>query len=116
MYYVVCVCSLSHCTTKMPLQDGDRSFYSARKLFEEIIRCEVPVVLHNALVDLVYMYQNFYTDTPSSLQKLTADLCEVCLASAGYFLLRNSFIHLMTLLILQLIWNVLRTVDYVYVL
>ena len=66
------------------VQADDASYYSPRKLFDEIIRCEVPVVLHNALVDLVYLYQNFYTDTPSSLQKLTADLSEVILRFLHY--------------------------------
>lgn len=48
-----------------------------RSFFEELIVSEVPVVFHNALVDLIFLYQSFYTDTPSSLHKFTADLSEV---------------------------------------
>lgn len=50
---------------------------TARKLFEVLLWSEVPIVFHNGFVDLVFLYQNLYTDLPASLQIFLADLSEM---------------------------------------
>ena len=48
-----------------------------RNLFCEIIRQRKPLVLHNGLTDLIFMYQCFYADCPQKLTALMADISEI---------------------------------------
>jgi len=56
---------------------------SLRQLFTEIITSRVPVVFHNAFVDLVFLYESFYASLPQSLPLFLADLSQMF--SAGIY-------------------------------
>jgi target of EGR1 protein 1 len=46
-------------------------------LFTTLLVSEVPVVFHNALMDLLFLYQNFYANLPSSSATFLADITEM---------------------------------------
>lgn len=48
-----------------------------RQLFTSLLVSEVPVVFHNAFMDLMFLYQNFYTNLPTSSSMFLADLTEM---------------------------------------
>lgn len=48
--------------------------WNLRDIFAIIVSSKVPLVLHNGLVDLVFLYQSFYADLPVNLSSFLADL------------------------------------------
>ena len=47
-----------------------------RELFNTILASQVPIVFHNALVDLVFLYHSFYATLPPLISTFLADLGE----------------------------------------
>ena len=58
-------------------QVDDHDTCSPRILFSELIVNEVPIVLHNGLIDLAFLYQNLYSDLPLKASKFICDMCEM---------------------------------------
>lgn len=48
-----------------------------RELFIQISHSKKPIIFHNGLIDIIFLYQNFYADTPENLMKFLADLREI---------------------------------------
>ena len=54
-----------------------------RCLFSQISLLEIPIVLHNGFIDLIFLYENFYAKCPENSMKFVADLSEIF--KAGIF-------------------------------
>lgn len=50
---------------------------SVRDLFSELLMANVPVVFHNAIVDLIFLHQNLYCDLPFKLNSFLCNLSEM---------------------------------------
>ncbi|XP_054764335.2 target of EGR1 protein 1-like [Lytechinus pictus] len=68
-------CGVPYC--RGPDKKEDKSWPSLRLLFNHILASRKPLTLHNGLVDLVFLYQNLYTDLPASSAQFVADLYEM---------------------------------------
>ncbi|XP_053394700.1 target of EGR1 protein 1-like isoform X2 [Mercenaria mercenaria] len=55
----------------------DKNIQSVRHLFVELVAMEKPIVLHNGLVDLLFMYENLYTSLPPTSAMFLADLSDM---------------------------------------
>ena len=51
--------------------------HSLHNLFLHILKSEKPIVLHNGLVDLSFLYYHFYAPLPAKLSIFVADLCDM---------------------------------------
>uniref|UniRef100_A0A915C9P9 C3H1-type domain-containing protein n=1 Tax=Parascaris univalens TaxID=6257 RepID=A0A915C9P9_PARUN len=45
-------------------------------LWEEILSASVPLTFHNGIVDLVFIYQHFYSNLPATLVEFLANICD----------------------------------------
>ncbi|XP_070564072.1 target of EGR1 protein 1-like [Ptychodera flava] len=57
--------------------DKEEDERGMRQLFFELINSNIPLVLHNGLVDLVFLYQSLYTELPTTMSSFIADLSEM---------------------------------------
>ncbi|XP_064086422.1 target of EGR1 protein 1-like isoform X1 [Macrobrachium nipponense] len=48
-----------------------------REVFSSVLEHRKPVVIHNGLVDLIFLYQSFYADLPKKADTFAADLSEM---------------------------------------
>lgn len=48
-----------------------------RSLFSEIIAIQPTIIFHNGLMDLAFLYQNFYAQMPAKLETWVSDMCEM---------------------------------------
>ncbi len=59
------------------LQESDKSVQSVRHLFTELVSMKIPIILHNGLVDLMFLYENLYASLPASSSMFLADLVDI---------------------------------------
>ncbi|KAG0258272.1 Target of EGR1, member 1 (Nuclear) [Mortierella polycephala] len=48
-----------------------------RSIFKRIMTKQVPVVVHNGFLDLIFLYHSFYADLPPNLSTFVADLSDM---------------------------------------
>ena len=58
-------------------QPDDYDPITPRRLFTELLMSSAPIVLHNGLIDLAFLYQNLYSDLPSKASQFICDMCEM---------------------------------------
>ena len=66
--------AIPYSTPRAKVKETAKDVNKISDLFFEILRSSKPIVLHNGILDLVFLYQNCYTDLPSSLSTFLADL------------------------------------------
>ena len=55
-----------------------------REIIMEVLLKKCPIVLHNGLLDLIFLYQSFYAQLPTTLPVFIAD-CSEMFQGAGIF-------------------------------
>ncbi len=56
---------------------ADRDPCPLREVMSLLVTSARPIVVHNGLVDLVFLYQNLYAQLPRSLSAFVADLAQM---------------------------------------
>eukprot|EP00842_Homolaphlyctis_polyrhiza_P004748 jgi/Hompol1/5274/HPOL_004330-RA len=55
-----------------------------RSIFNQILICKLPIVVHNGFLDLMFLYQSFYATLPPEMSTFIADMNEMFLAGGVY--------------------------------
>lgn len=89
---------------KLSAQDTNHKEY-IRDLINQLALAEIPIVLHNGFIDLIFLYENFYAKSPENLMKFTADLRDIF---KGEFTTQSTLLIFLIDLTL-LFWNIFTT-------